>query len=50
MLNLRSIQHLGRIQRLEDKDFAHTTRLNLQHERIEKLEKELEELKKGGTH
>lgn len=45
-LNIRSIQHLRRLSFLEDKDFVHTTRLNLQEERLEKLEKELEELKK----
>ena len=46
MLNLRSIQHLRRIQRLEDKDIIHAARLNLQQVRIEELEEELNKLKK----
>lgn len=47
-LFIRNIQHIRRINYLEDKDFVHTTRLNLQHERIDQLEKEIEELKKEG--
>lgn len=45
-LNIRSIQHLRRIQRLEDKDFIHTNRLNIQQVRIEELEEEVNKLKK----
>lgn len=48
-LNIRSIQHLRRLSYLEDKDFIHTNRLNLQQVRIEELEEELEKLKKGGN-
>lgn len=47
VLNIRSIKHLRRISYLESKEILHTNRLNLQHERIDKLEEELNNLKKG---
>lgn len=47
VLTIRSIKHISRINYLQDKDFIHTNRLNIQQVRIEELEEELNNLKKG---